>query len=278
MKARFQANAMRQPTSVLIREIDALNRDAVALSVVTGTDDMLNRAVHVHPHGEIFLLRSGYVKAVSDAGQWLIPAGHLCWIPPGASHGAEIERAHGVRIHLSVELCTGLPAVPRVLAATPLITALVDRLSAQTGPRTSPSPQERRLVAVLGDEICDARNVPIVLPMPRNGSLRRMAERWLRRPDDPAGLDELAAAANMSRRSLTRNFRAETGLSVGRWRQVARLIHGIELLAAGKSVTETAFMLGYDSMSGFAVLCLRHTGLSPAALARAVVGPRGVSS
>ncbi|PLZ01949.1 AraC family transcriptional regulator [Burkholderia sp. WAC0059] len=267
---------MRQPTSVLLREIDALNRDAVVLSVITDADDMLNRVAHAHPHGEIFLLRSGYVKSVSDAGQWLIPAGHLCWIPPGASHGAEIEQAHGVRIHLSGALCTSLPLVPRVLAATSLVAALVDRLAAHAGPRSSLSPQESRLVAVLCDEISGARDVPIVLPMPRDTSLRRVAERWLRQPDDSAGLDELAAGANMSRRSLTRNFKAETGLSVGLWRQIARLIYGIELLAAGKSVTETAFTLGYDSVSSFAVLCQRHTGLSPGALASAVMGSRRV--
>jgi AraC-like DNA-binding protein len=103
--------------------------------------------------------------------------------------------------------------------------------------------------------------------------LRNVAQRWLQQPDDDAGLDELAAAAGLSRRSLTRNFKAETGLSVGRWRQLARLLHGVELLVAGKSVTETAFVLGYDSVSSFVVLCHRHTGLSPAALARAVGKP-----
>ncbi len=57
---------------------------------------------------------------------------------------------------------------------------------------------------------------------------------------------------------------------VGEWRQVARLMHGIGLLASGNSVTETAFALGYDSISSFFVLCEKYTGMSPKVLARAV--------
>lgn len=53
---------------------------------------------------------------------------------------------------------------------------------------------------------------------------------------------------------------------------MARLMQGIDMLAAGKSVTETAFALGYDSISSFVVLCQHHTGMSPKILARAVLG------
>jgi len=43
------------------------------------------------------------------------------------------------------------------------------------------------------------------------------------------------------------------------------------MLAAGKSVTETAFALGFDSISSFVALCHRHTGMSPKFLGRSVV-------
>lgn len=259
-------------TQVLIDSLSATDGrgKTAVLHVLTDADYDLTRFMHAHPHGELFLLRSGFVKSHSAAGQWLIPAGHLCWIPPGAAHGAETDRIRGVRIHLSAELCRGLPSEPRVLASTPIILAIIDRLAADARPRMSLSPPEANLLKVLLDEISGAQGLPIVLPMPNHAALRNVAQRWLQQPDDDAGLDELAAAEGLSRRSLTRNFKAETGLSVGRWRQLARLLHGVELLAAGKSVTETAFLLGYDSVSSFVMLCHRHTGLSPAALARAV--------
>jgi AraC-like DNA-binding protein len=249
--------------------VDGL-RGNVVLGVLADAEYELTRGVHRHPHGELFLLRSGYLKSHSAAGHWLIPAGHLCWIPPYAVHGAETDNTRGTRVHLAPRLCESLPAEPCVLMNTPLILAIVDRLAADTTPRTNLSVAEDRLMGVLRDEIERARSVPILLPMPHDSNLRGIAERWLGCPDDASGLDELCAEVGMSRRSFTRNFKAETGLSVGRWRQIARLMHGIDMLAAGKSVTETAFLLGYDSISSFVILCQRHTGMSPKILARTV--------
>ena len=48
----------------------------------------------------------------------------------------------------------------------------------------------------------------------------------------------------MSRRSFTRNFKLDTGLPIREWRQIARLMHGINMLAVGRSVTKTTFALG----------------------------------
>ncbi len=249
--------------------IDWLGNAALA---VTAADSVPTRGLHRHPHGEFFLLRSGYLKSYSAAGQWLIPAGHLCWVPPFAEHGAEAENTRGIRIHLALALCDGLRTQPCVVPSTPLILALIDQLAVSSTARARLSGPESRLLGVLQDEIERTQSTPLLLPMPRDSGLRRIAERWLHHPDDQSGLDELAASAGMSRRSFTRNFKLATGLSVGEWRQVARLMHGVGMLAAGKSVTETAFALGYDSISSFVVLCQRHTGMSPKILARWVGG------
>ncbi len=262
---------MRQPIDSADLPLIQGLRNGTVLAVLAGAGDDLTREVHRHPHGELFILRSGYLKSHSSAGHWLIPAGHLCWVPPQAAHGADADHARGTRIHLAPCLSESLPTEPCVLASTPLIAAIIDRLAADATPRKALSALEDRLVAVLRDEILRARSTPILLPMPRDSHLRIIAERWFRQSDELADLDGLAADAGMSRRSFTRKFKLETGLSVGRWRQVAQLMRGIDMLAAGKSVTETAFALGYDSLSSFVVLCHRHTGMSPKMLARTIV-------
>lgn len=241
-----------------------------ALRLHGGGEDRLTKGAHRHPHGEFFLLQSGYLSSHTETGRWLIPAGHLCWVPPYAPHGAEMDGIQGILIHLATELCDGLPGIPCVMTGTPLILAVIDRLTAATGLRQAVDGREERLIGVLRDEMALALRTPILLPMPRDPRLRAVVERWLRTPDDRTGLDELAAEACMSRRSFTRNFRVETGLPVGEWRQIARLMHAIEMLAAGRSVTETAFSVGYDSLSSFVDLCRRHTGMSPQALARSM--------
>lgn len=243
---------------------------AALRGALTNTNDVFTRGVHRHPHGELFLLRHGYLKSQSKAGRWLIPAGHLCWVPPLAEHGADTEDVQGVRIYLAPELCGVLPKDSCVMRSTALILAVIDRLVAPPVVRSALSKPEKRLLNVLCDEIEQARSTPLLLPMPQDARLRRTAERLLSRPDGQDGLDAFAVHAGMSRRSFTRNFKLDTGLPFGEWRQIARLMHGIDMLAAGKSVTETAFALGYDSISSFVALCQRHTGMSPKLMARAV--------
>ena len=263
-----QMRAMPFPPDLpLIGELDG---DAVL--TVGEADHAVAEGAHRHPHGALLMLRSGYVKSESAAGRWLIPAGHLCWVPPFAVHGGELVGAWGVRIYLAADLCDGLPGEPCVMRCTPLILAVIDRLAEAAGIRTSLSAQEGRLLGVLRDEIERAKSTPLLLPMPQDARLRRTAERWLHHPDDQSGLDELAVEAGMSRRSFTRNFKLDTGLPIAKWRQIARLMRGIDMLAAGKSVTETAFAIGYDSISSFVVLCQHHTGMSPKILARVVTG------
>ncbi|WP_197056530.1 MULTISPECIES: helix-turn-helix transcriptional regulator [Luteibacter] len=148
--------------------------------------------------------------------------------------------------------------------------AVIDKLAERPGLVSSLSPADERLLMVLFDELAVARSAAIVLPMPKSPTLRAIAAGWQRAPGDMSGLDDLAEESNMSRRTFTRSFKQETGMSAGRWRQLARLMRGLDLLLAGVSVTDAAMSVGYDSVSSFVALCHRHTGMSPKALAEAV--------
>ncbi len=255
---------------------DSLGAQTVFSALVQArANPVLTKGEHRHPHGELFLLQSGYVRSVAAAGRWLIPAGHLCWVPPLEVHGGQTDNTTGIRIHLAKELCATFPATSCVLPATPLIVAIIDQLTADGMLRIALSKQERRLLHVINDEMHRTRKLPTLLPMPKDPKLRQVAERWLERPDDPAGLSELAEGVEMSSRSLTRNFKLETGLAIGDWRQIARLMRAVDMLSAGSSVTETALAVGYDSMSSFSDLCQRHLGMSPKVLARTLAAGAG---
>jgi AraC-like DNA-binding protein len=259
-------NARRSSDFPLINEL----RDKAAFSVMNGAIDEPTKGLHRHPHGVLLLLQSGHVKSHTEAGRWLIPAGHLCWVPPLTLHYGEKINIQGVRIHLAGKFCKQLPKQSCVIWSTPLVVAIIERFAASAGRHQALSDVERRLLGVLCDEIERVKSIAIALPMPQDTVLSKVAEGWLRRLDDRAGLDKLATEAGMSRRSFTRNFKRATGLPVGEWQQLARLMKGVDMLAAGKTVTETTFALGYDSLSSFVALCQRHTGMSPKSLARLV--------
>ena len=53
-------------------------------------------------------------------------------------------------------------------------------------------------------------------------------------PERRRRVDDMAREAGASRRTLERLFQKETGMSLGRWRQQARLLHAMRLLARGE--------------------------------------------
>ena len=110
---------------------------------------------------------------------------------------------------------------------------------------------------------------PLELPMPREARALRIARRVQDDPAESATLDELARSAGGSRRTLERLFHAETGMSFGRWRQQARLLHAMRLLAGGAPVTTVALDVGYESTSAFIAAFSRALGTTPGRYYRA---------
>jgi AraC-like DNA-binding protein len=72
-----------------------------------------------------------------------------------------------------------------------------------------------------------------------------------------------AREIGVSDRTLARLFVRETGMTFAGWRQQLRLIRALEALAAGRSVTEAAMDVGYDSPSSFIAMFRRSLGTTP---------------
>src|SRR4029077_21071297 len=99
--------------------------------------------------------------------------------------------------------------------------------------------------------LAEAEDSPLALPMPGDERARALARYVLEKPVISDSVDDLAKQPGLPRRTLERRFRDETGLSFGMWRQKARLLDSIRLLAEGKSVTDAALDCGYSSVSAF---------------------------
>src|SRR5581483_11304512 len=93
----------------------------------------------------------------------------------------------------------------------------------------------------------------------------RKAVDWMRQhPENADSLERLAKRAATSVRTLERLFQAETGITIGKWRQQLRLLHALRLLAAGQAVTSIALAIGYDSPSAFIAAFRKQFGTTPA--------------
>jgi AraC-like DNA-binding protein len=232
--------------------------------VQSEADDVLHR----YREGQLWAVRQGVITAELDTGSWVVPARHIGWIPPGVAHAARVhEAARGWVIHLRADLCPLFPTMPTVFDMTPLAAALLDRINAWDRSPAELTPPQHRLLDVLFDELKISPANPLFLPMPSSPHLVGMTLTIVADPANKLGLDEWARRVGMSRRGLTRHFRAETGMSLVQWRIVARMKKALELLAQGDTVNRVAQRLGYDSVSTFISAFSAQFGMTPGAYA-----------
>ncbi len=228
------------------------------------TDDTLHR----YREGQLWAVRRGVITAELDGGSWVVPARHIGWIPPGMAHAARVhEVAKGWMIYLRPDLSPPFPTTPTMFHMTPLSSALLERITVWGCEPAELTPPQYRQLDVLFDELKISLAAPLFLPMPGSPHLVGMTLTIAADPADKSSLDDWARRVGMSRRGLTRHFRAETGMSLVQWRIVARMKRALELLAEGDSVHRVAQRLGYDSVSTFISAFNAQFGTTPGAYA-----------
>lgn len=211
--------------------------------------------------GQLLTAQQGMLTVQTEAGWWVAPPGQAVWLPPNAANSIEMGgRVVLWALYLRARLTTGLGAEGRVVELSPLLRELFRRVIAlkTLDPRV---PTEARLLGVLRDELAAAEPAQLDLPRPRDPRAVRAAT-LLREPTPPAR-PALLREAGASSRTLERLFKAETGLSLGAWRQRARLLRALQLLADGRSVTRTGLEVGYESTSAFVAAFRQVLGRTP---------------
>jgi len=220
---------------------------------------------HAHGDGQLFALREGLQVIETPSGRWVQPPGWIGWIAPRCAHAAQSFGATaGWSLHIAPAMAAALPAGPHVFAATPLVQALVDRLTSLDASTTALEERRIRLVAVLLDELAASARPSLHLPMPQDRRLAAMATALASDPAMDETIDQWADRIGMARRTLTRRFAAETGLSFAQWRQQSRLLKAVELLSLDEPVTAVALTVGYSSVSAFIETFRKNFGCTPA--------------
>jgi AraC-like DNA-binding protein len=220
---------------------------------------------HAHETGQLFALREGLQVIETPSGRWVQPPGWIGWIAPRCAHAAQSFGATaGWSLHIDAQAARVLPDGPHVFAVTPLLGGLLERLISLDASDALLEPRRARLVGVLIDELAASGPQSLHLPMPQDKRLAAMAAALANEPALADGIDDWADRIGMARRTLTRRFAAETGLSFAQWRQQARLLKAVELLSLRGSVTAVALTVGYSSVSAFIEAFRKHFGCTPA--------------
>jgi AraC-like DNA-binding protein len=215
---------------------------------------------HAHDGGQFILVETGISHLHTELGAWIIPARRVAWVPPGVLHTSRSSGCgSGWAVISPIEL-KDLPDCVCVLRASVLMTISLQRLARL---KSSEARMRDLLWMVVSAEMSEAQAERLVVPMPSAPRMLRAVQGVLTRPTAAASLDKIAAHAGMSRRSFSRHFRSQTGLSFSRWKRAVIAQHALELCAAGHKVSSVAFDVGYESVSAFIAMFRRQYGESP---------------
>ena len=240
---------------------------------------------HRHPWGQLAVSTTGVVRLTVEHGTYIVPPSRALWIPPGVEHAVSVvENAELMTLYLHQPRGRFGPQLQgprqagaaldhtwqqcRVLEVSDLLRALVLELDARADGGASPLTtaelaRERRLSALVADELLRASPVPLGVDLPADKRLRALCEAMLDDPVRHTTIDGWAKDSGASPRTVARLFRSELGTSFGQWRQQVLLARALSLAARKMPMARIAAELGYASASAFSAMVRRSVGAPP---------------
>lgn len=218
---------------------------------------------HEHSRAQLLHAIHGVVLIKTRFGRWIVPPDHAMWIPAGIVHSVEMLGDVSMRsVYVVPEAIEGLPTRLHVVAVSDLMRSLIVE-AVKLPVKAEPSERALLVLNLILHEIPRLPERPLGLPFPSDARIASLCRRFLAEPSPHTTIDDWAAWLGMSRRSFTRTFHREMGLSLSTWRQQALLFAALPRLADGEPVTSVALDLGYDSVPAFTTMFRRMLGASP---------------
>ncbi len=245
----------------VLKEIDE------APSPMTGRATDFPAGWHIEPHAHtkhqlIYAVR-GVMVVRADAGRWVVPPTRAIWMLAGMTHEIRcIGEVHMRSLLVAPDAAPNLMRETQAVAISPLLRELI-RAAMEVRQPYVPGTRDGRVMRLILDELRALPVLPLHLHMPNDPRLLRICERLQNQLDDSSTMAEWAHRLGVDVKTIQRLFVRETGMTFGQWRQQARLLRALELLATGEKVIDVALALGYESPSAFATMFRRQFDQTP---------------
>ena len=237
------------------------------LIAVAATFRQHERPEELHFKGCIQIIHpsSGAVRIASDNAIWMLAADRALVLPPHRHHSIQVVAGGALlRMFLPEHLLSDAFCRSGTLQVSPLLGSLMAAGAALPGTYRADS-AEARLSGVLLDQLHSAVVRDTGLRLPRDPRARRVVAHLLQSPSASARLDAIARTGGASGRTLTRLFKAETGLGFREFRRQLQVYLAAAHLRAGNTIGDSAFHAGYESQSAFIQAFRRVMGVTPGA-------------
>ena len=218
---------------------------------------------HSHRRAQLLAVTSGSIAVSAEGSTFVAPPERAIWVPANTMHATRhLTSTRLQTLYVAADALPGLSRRTTVVHIAPLMRELINVIVAC--PRQyDEDGADGRLVSVLLDQLETAAALPLSLPMPKSRELLALATELLEMPNSVPVLSELALAMQRSPRTLERQFKLETGLSLRSFRRQAKLLRSLELLSSDMSVSAVSDQLGFGEPSAFIAMFRAAFGVTP---------------
>jgi AraC-like DNA-binding protein len=250
----------------MARHIRAQEIEAVPRPITAVGNDY--PAGHVHPahrhrRSQLLFAEWGTMLVQTAVGAWMVPTHQGIWIPAGVMHSITmLSRVATRSVYLDASAAEGMARQCQVVGVSPLLRQLLIE-AVDLPSEYDPFERAGKIMSLLIDEIHAAPVLQLSLPLPSERRLAQRCQRFLARPSAQDTLDRWSLELGLSRRTFTRLFRHETGLTFSAWQRRACLLSALQRLLGGERVTTIAYDLGYSSPAAFTVMFKQLVGVAP---------------
>lgn len=222
---------------------------------------------HAHGRSELVYVRSGTLSVTAEEKVFTVGEQNALLIPAGVTHDMRIlSSASVLAVYIAPPQGSRSDTPCRHVQVSALLRELL-HVAAAFPATYDPEGREGWIMALIAAEVAGLATQPAAqalhTPIPRDARLLRVCRELLDNLDRPWTIDQAAMAAGMGRRTFTRRFRSEMGVSFITWSARARLNAAVGRLNEGASITQVAFESGYNSPSAFATMFKRSLGVAP---------------
>lgn len=213
---------------------------------------------HKHSRIQFLYAEVGVMTAHTDDGCWVVPEGYGLIIPDGTHH--TVKMFGDVVMHSAYILADAVALqnsyACSVIVVSPLLAVCLERLASL--PNAYPEGDVAdHLASLVIIEVAAAPNAEFVLRFPETAGLRAVTDALIKDAACVKSIDDWAQEIGMSRRSFTRAFKKEVGLSFIQWRRRLRFQAASQLIASGMPLSKAAAATGYSASSVLATMMRR---------------------
>ena len=218
---------------------------------------------HQHARSQLLYASAGVMTVTTDEGIWVVPPLRAVWIPAQTQHQIKASGNLSMRtLYIEPGRCDGTPEHCCVVTISPLLRELILHAVKMSQDYPLGRPEER-IMSVILDQIQHLDVKPLSLAIPKEARLIKIFRALSENPGDKRTLEEWGKLVGATRRTLTRLFHSEVGMSFGQWRQQIRILESLKRLALNEPVISVAIDLGYDSPSAFISMFKKALGKTP---------------